>query len=262
MSPEDKELAKVRAEWELLGRADPLWAVVSAPGQRGNRWNVQEFFATGVERIGKIAARLEEQGFIFRGESALDFGCGVGRLTQALADRYAAVVGVDISSAMVHWADIHNAKGGRVAYVVNTRPDLSQFSSGSFALVFSDIALQHVPPRLAVRYIREFFRIVRSDGRVVFQLPSRPSSRLIGWIPQPVLDPLFNGVRRLLRWARPQDYPPWETHWMSKRRVRAAITAGGGKLLATIQEEGITGSLESQLYLACRVSERPPPAGE
>ncbi len=262
MSPEDKELAKVRAEWELLGRADPLWAVVSAPGHRGNRWNVQEFFATGVERIGKIAARLEEQDFAFRGDTALDFGCGVGRLTQALADRYSSVVGVDISSAMVHWADIHNAKGSRVTYVVNTRPDLSQFPSGSFALVFSDIALQHVPPRLALGYIREFFRIVRSDGRVVFQLPSRPSSRLTGWIPQPVLDPLFNGLRRLLRWVPPQDYPPWETHWMSKRRVQAAIAAGGGKLLATIQEEGITGSLESQLYLACRVSERPPGAGE
>ena len=36
---------------------------------------------------------------------ALDFGCGVGRLTQALARRFDTVVGVDVSPQMVRLAN-------------------------------------------------------------------------------------------------------------------------------------------------------------
>jgi cyclopropane fatty-acyl-phospholipid synthase-like methyltransferase len=37
---------------------------------------------------------------------ALDFGCGIGRITQALAAHYASCVGLDISEEMDDWAVI------------------------------------------------------------------------------------------------------------------------------------------------------------
>jgi 2-polyprenyl-3-methyl-5-hydroxy-6-metoxy-1,4-benzoquinol methylase len=50
---------------------------------------------------------------------ALDFGCGVGRLTQALATHYDKVDGVDISWEMINLARRHNQHGDRVKYFAN-----------------------------------------------------------------------------------------------------------------------------------------------
>jgi SAM-dependent methyltransferase len=254
LTSDNRALERVQAEWEKLGRDDPLWAIVSAPGLRGKKWNVDDFFETGRERIGKIDARLAEHGLALGRGKALDFGCGVGRLTQALADRFEEVVGVDISETMVRSAEQFNKKGNRVNYVVNTRADLSVLAPKSFDLVLSDIALQHLPPRLALAYVSEFFRIVKPDGLVVFQLPRGPKNRWIAWIPEPILDPFVNEVRGLLRRLRPQSYPAWETHWIHPHRVQTAVAAAGGRILETIHEEGIAGSLDSRLYVGIRAA--------
>jgi hypothetical protein len=108
-------------------------------------------------------------------ELAIDFGSGVGRLTQAWADRFARVIGVDISPTMIAVAQRVNRHGDRVEYLLNDRADLSLLSTASASLVSTHITLQHVPPAAAERYIREFLRIAKPGGGVIFQLPSHYS---------------------------------------------------------------------------------------
>lgn len=104
--------------------------------------------------------------------SALDFGCGVGRLTQALADHFTTVIGVDVSPTMLQLASKLNRHDVRVTYVRNQAPDLSRFLSNSFDFVYSDIVLQHIEPEMSLNYLREFVRLLRPGGVAVFQLPS------------------------------------------------------------------------------------------
>ena len=40
-------LERHRQDWEHLAETDPLWAVLTHPGRKGGRWDVDEFFATG-----------------------------------------------------------------------------------------------------------------------------------------------------------------------------------------------------------------------
>src|SRR4051812_46865197 len=87
---------------------------------------------------------------------ALDFGCGVGRLTQALARHFTHVTGIDISEQMLDLARQYNRHGERVEYALNTRPDLSQWPDHTFDFVYSIITLQHMEPVYARRYIAEF----------------------------------------------------------------------------------------------------------
>src|ERR1700720_2495810 len=99
-----KELERLRATWGALGEDDPLWAILSRPDKRGGHWNAEEFFAAGEAEIIGLERYCEHFGLPRERRRALDFGCGVGRLTRALATRYAEVVGVDISSSMIEQA--------------------------------------------------------------------------------------------------------------------------------------------------------------
>jgi SAM-dependent methyltransferase len=165
-------LQRHRADWERLAADDPLWAVLTRPGRRGGGWEVDEFLATGAAEIDGVLEVARELGLPAGRARALDFGCGAGRLTRALARHFEKAVGIDIAEGMTRAASRLNADVPNATFVVNDRPDLSSFADASFDLVYSSLVLQHLPGRRAVeRYVRDFLRVARSDGLVVFGVP-------------------------------------------------------------------------------------------
>src|SRR5690606_32735946 len=90
-----------RRQWEALGASDPYWAVLTDPTKRHGKWDKEEFFRTGAREIDGALSRAAAFGMPIRSGIALDYGCGVGRLTRALAERFERVIGVDISAAML-----------------------------------------------------------------------------------------------------------------------------------------------------------------
>ena len=166
-------LEQHKQDWERLAEVDPLWAVLTAPDQKGGAWDVDAFFATGEAEIAHVSSVLNGLGrpSALTGR-ALDFGCGVGRLTRALGSRYELAVGVDISEAMVAQARRLNESFPRCEFRVNAAPDLGQFETDSFDFVYSSIVLQHVPSAAEIeRYVTEFLRLARPKGLVVFGIP-------------------------------------------------------------------------------------------
>jgi SAM-dependent methyltransferase len=167
---------QIRDYWDRHAERDPLWAVLSEQSKSGGRWDLGRFFQTGVSEIASILYQFDSRRVEVGHGSALDFGCGVGRLTQALAPRFHRVVGVDVSPRMLTLANDFNGFPSRVSYVNNQRGDLRQFADASFDFVISNIVLQHVPPALALAYIGEFFRVLAPGGALVFQIPSHVRS--------------------------------------------------------------------------------------
>jgi len=104
----------------------------------------------------------------------LDFGCGVGRLTQAFCDYFAECHGVDIAPSMIELADRYNRRGAAARYHCNDRDDLSLFGDGTFCFVYSNLVLQHMEPAYSRKYIREFLRVLQPGGIALFQLPGEP----------------------------------------------------------------------------------------
>jgi SAM-dependent methyltransferase len=173
-----EQLAVAAADWEGNARSDAGFAVLSErrPPAGPTEGQLGDVLASGELELARLFERLEEHGLqLPRWGSALDFGCGVGRLTVPLARRFDEVVGVDVSPTMVAHARANapESAAGRLSFVVNDAPDLGRFAEGSFDFVLSDLVLQHLGGALQRRYVAEFCRVLRPGGLAVFQLPSR-----------------------------------------------------------------------------------------
>jgi SAM-dependent methyltransferase len=165
-----------KQDWERLAEGDPLWAVLTAPEQKGEGWDVDDFFATGEAEIAHVFSVLGGLGRPAGAGRALDFGCGVGRLTRALGMRYETAVGIDISEGMVARARVLNEAYPQCEFRLNAAPDLGQLETDSFDFVYSSIVLQHLRSVADIeRYVTEFLRVTRPGGVVVFGIPSRIS---------------------------------------------------------------------------------------
>lgn len=170
--PAIMSLEQHQRDWEELGELDPLWAVLSENDKRFGKWDVDAFFETGVKEINALTRELSELGLEGRGR-ALDFGCGVGRLSRALSAHYGHVTGVDISEPMVRRAREFAAGNSNCEFVVNTTGDLARFESQTFDLIYCRLVLQHIPSLDIIRnYIGEFVRVLAPGGALVFQLPA------------------------------------------------------------------------------------------
>jgi tRNA/tmRNA/rRNA uracil-C5-methylase (TrmA/RlmC/RlmD family) len=98
------KLRQLRDQWDRLGRSDPFWAVLTDPDKRNRKWTADEFFETGTNEVATVLAHARTLGLRIRFRRALDFGCGVGRITQALANHFERCDGVDISPSMLETA--------------------------------------------------------------------------------------------------------------------------------------------------------------
>lgn len=163
-------LEELKRHWDGLGRVDPLWAVLSDPAKRGGKWDRDEFFAHGDVEVAELEATLSSVSLKLPKGRALDFGCGVGRLTRALALRFDRVVGVDIAPSMIEqarrWNPLPNC-----GFQLNCGAALAAFADSSFDFVYSNLVLQNMEARYALGYVREFVRVLKPGGLAVFQAP-------------------------------------------------------------------------------------------
>jgi SAM-dependent methyltransferase len=165
-------LKELQRNWQAFGEKDPLWAVLTNPAYFNQRWDAEAFFETGRAQIASVMEQCASIGYPRARHACLDFGCGVGRLTQALADYFEQCAGVDIAPAMIEHARAYNRHAARCQYYVNEAPDLQLFADQSFDFIYSSIVLQHMQPEYSRGYIQEFVRLLAPGGLVIFQIPA------------------------------------------------------------------------------------------
>jgi ubiquinone/menaquinone biosynthesis C-methylase UbiE len=165
-------LGQLSSEWNELAELDPMWAILSNREKKHARWDLEDFLASGRAEIEEALEAIRATGCSLGTQSALDFGCGLGRLTAALTQHFDKAVGLDVSPSMVESAQrIHQGVDG-LEFVTNVRGDLAVLAADSFDFVYSSKVLQHLPePEVAKTYIAEFIRVLKPGGIARFQIP-------------------------------------------------------------------------------------------
>lgn len=242
-------LRALRRHWDAFARRDPYWAVLTEPDKAGNRWDVEEFFRTGRDEIAAVMAYLSSLGLDGHRGRALDFGCGVGRLTRALADHFDEVVGVDIAPSMLDLARVHGSLD-RCRFLLNDDTTL-RLDSDSFDFAYSNIVFQHIEPRHTRRYLAELLRVLKPGGVLLFQLPSEPVSESARGLRRLVPRPVRRALRRL---RRLREFPRMEGFGIPRSDVEVLLVAAGGTVVDVASDSSAGPAWRSYRYCVRKVS--------
>ena len=150
-----------------MAKVDPLWAILSHPAKRFRNWDLEEFLRTGETEISALMESAKQAGLPKQHRYAIDFGCGVGRLTRALRKCFPECHGVDISASMLEMAR-------QFAPECNFQQagDLRSFADGCADLVYCSMVLQHQPDcKHVAGLIADMMRVLAPGGLLVFQMP-------------------------------------------------------------------------------------------
>ena len=124
--------------------------------------------ATGAAELDGLFGRLDADP---RGGTCVEVGCGPGRMTRALAERYDRVVGLDVSPAMLERAR-EAVPNENVEFRAVSGDRLDGVEDGIADGLVCYLVLQHLPSAGVVRsYLREFARVLAPAGEAFVQVP-------------------------------------------------------------------------------------------
>lgn len=159
---------KIEKKWEYFGETNPYFAVSTFDKFKSENLDdtaLVNFFESGEEYTKRIWQEIENNlQTDFRPRKALDFGCGVGRITLPIARRCESVVGVDISENMLKEAR-RNSERFSLENVdfVKGDDDLTKVS-GEFDFIHSFIVFQHIKPKTGEAIFKKFVEMLADGG--------------------------------------------------------------------------------------------------
>jgi SAM-dependent methyltransferase len=159
----------IKSFWNSAAEKNPYW-YVSSYGSYGADRDLKEFWASGhtiwsdIKRATGYAPRPSD--------TVVEIGCGVGRLTRAIAPEVGSVIALDISEEMLaiaRQADLSNTKFCTAAgFSLPGIPD----RSADFVLAYC--VFQHLPSYAALKsYLDEMYRVTKPGSLMAFTLTLR-----------------------------------------------------------------------------------------
>ena len=106
-----------------------------------------------------------------RGGTCVEIGCGPGRMTGALAERFDKVVALDVSDAMLERARAA-LTDPRIEFRAVSGERLDGVKDEAADVLVCYLVLQHLPRRgVVLVYLDEFARVLKPGGEAFLQLP-------------------------------------------------------------------------------------------
>lgn len=166
----EKESSRMKRDWNARAEENARYYIHSTKTDQSE----EEFDASGKHNVQTLV--IDDLMAITcdrdpKTMSALEIGCGIGRMTRHLAAVFEHVHAVDVSGEMIQGARKRLADLPNVSCCETSGTDLSLFSDGMFDFVFSFIVFQHIPSReVILNYIRESYRVLKKGGVFKFQV--------------------------------------------------------------------------------------------
>ncbi len=221
---------RVQQSWQKLGETEPYWSVVTQNqyaadniGQAGAR---DALHATGRDDRDRVIATLARNGIQLESlRTCLEYGCGLGRVTRWLAERFERVEGFDISRAHLDVAEAYlqseNVQNVTLHHVTRVT-DVARLPSSDF--IFTSIVLQHNPPPVIAYTLDKLMRALNPGGVALFQIPTYR----MGYI--------FSLGEYLSNALEPGGM---EMHFLPQRHIFSIVRAAGAQVLEVLEDDRI-----------------------
>ena len=154
----------------------PLSADIGSFQQHGSAfWDVQGPYRT-LHQINPARLQFVERFVDLRGLRVLDVGCGGGILSEALAERGASVLGIDLAESALQAAEAHRA-GQAVEYRLESSRETAARGE-VFDVVTCMEMLEHVADPAAV--LRDIHALLKPGGWAFFSTINRTLKARLG----------------------------------------------------------------------------------
>ena len=145
------------------------------------------------------------------GKRVLDIGCGGGILSDSMARRGAAVLGIDLAAKPLKVAQLHalEAQTPNVEYREVSAEALATEAPGSFDIVTCMEMLEHVPDPSSI--VAACTTLVKPGGWVFFSTINRNAKAFVFAIvgAEHVLQLLPKGTHEYAKFIRPSELAQW-----------------------------------------------------
>jgi ubiquinone/menaquinone biosynthesis C-methylase UbiE len=189
--------------------------------------------ARGAQELAGLFGRLRGDP---RGGTCLEVGCGPGRMTGALAERFDQVIALDVSPAMLEQAG-SNVTAPNVRFQLVSGERLDGVADGIADTLVCYLVLQHLPDGHVVRsYLCEFARLLSRDGEAYVQIPVLAGR--VGRARRTLRAPLVRFARR------PEHRAAFRGYRLTAHELGRALDEAGLRVVA--EDEG------PSAYRSCR----------
>lgn len=217
---------RVRGTWSQLGIERPHFSVMTneqflpanLPG------SIEHFWASGDIEADQVVAIMAAHGAAPAGQVCVEYGCGVGRVTGALARQFEHVHGIDISPGHLALARQRLDELGCRNFTLTLCPDTVVGALPPCDVYYSRIVLQHNPPPLIHALVQAALAALKPGGLAIFQVPTYAAGYSFD-------------IAAWLAAEAPQDM---EMHCLPQRYIFSAIAAAGCVPLE-VREDDSTG---------------------
>jgi len=171
-----KMLARTEAIFTTNARERPHWTVLTAPRYEPGQFEAHraQFFQSGRNGVVTLKAFAARAGIDLGAYcTCFELGCGVGRVTVALAELFPRVIGADIAEPMLEEArrSAESFKVTNITWLLTNRFSVYD-ELAEFDVFFSGIVLQHNPPPVMGYLLTRLLGKLRPGGLAFFQLPT------------------------------------------------------------------------------------------
>jgi 2-polyprenyl-3-methyl-5-hydroxy-6-metoxy-1,4-benzoquinol methylase len=216
----------IQETWQYLGEKEPHWSVITSEQfLQSNIQNTKDmFYDTGKQEVVRLIRTLDRNGIDYSSyKSCLEYGCGLGRITCWLAERFETVFGYDISKSHLQYAQNYFSGAGidNINFIhVKNVEDIRNIPLVD--LIISVIVLQHNPPPIISLIIKEFVKKLNYGGVAFFQVPTYQEG--YG----------FSMKKYLNREARNREM---EMHVLSQHRIFDIVKREGGNIIEVLEDK-------------------------
>ena len=159
----------IKEFWDQAAEENPHW-YISSYGQYGSDRNLDDFWASGRAIWSDIK---RETGYAPNPrDTVIEIGCGIGRLTRAIAPEVGRVIALDISENMLSIA--REANLPNVDFIEASGFSLPRIPDQSVEFALGYCVFQHLPSHAALgSYLAEMLRVTKPGGMIAFTLSPR-----------------------------------------------------------------------------------------